>query len=84
MLVELELVEERLKAGHEVLDGATVTDVAKRNGAARWSVRTRLRPYTDSGIAGLVDGTSPTSCGAHPSPCRRPHRPSSRRCQPAP
>jgi hypothetical protein len=32
MLVELGLVEQRLKAVHEVLDGATVTDVAMRNG----------------------------------------------------
>ena len=35
MLVELGLVEQRLKAVHEVLDGATVTDVAKRNGVTR-------------------------------------------------
>ena len=31
MLVELGLVEQWLKAVHGVLDGATVTDVAKRN-----------------------------------------------------
>ena len=28
-------MEQRLKAVHEVLDGATVTDVAKRNGVTR-------------------------------------------------
>ena len=35
MLVELNLVEQRYKAVLEVLDGATVTDVAKRNGVSR-------------------------------------------------
>lgn len=40
MLVELGLVEQRLKAVDEVLDGATVTDVAKRNGVTRQTVPT--------------------------------------------
>jgi hypothetical protein len=35
MLVELGLVEQRYKAVCEVLDGATVTDVAQRNGVSR-------------------------------------------------
>jgi hypothetical protein len=35
MLVELGLVEQRLKAVNEVLDGATVTDLAERNGVTR-------------------------------------------------
>jgi len=63
MLVELGLVEQRLKAVHEVLDGATVTDVARRNGVTRQTVHTWLRRYASSGIAGLVDKTSqPERC----------------------
>jgi transposase InsO family protein len=63
MLVELGLVEQRLKAVHEVLEGATVTDVAKRNGVTRQTVHTWLRRYASSGVAGLVDKTSkPESC----------------------
>jgi transposase InsO family protein len=63
MLVELGLVEQRLKAVHEVLDGATVTDVAKRNGVTRQTVHAWLRRYASSGVAGLVDKTSkPESC----------------------
>lgn len=63
MLVELGLVEQRLKAVHEVLDGATVTDVAMRNGVARQTVHSWLRRYANSGVAGLVDKTSrPESC----------------------
>ena len=63
MLVELGLVEQRLKAVQEVLDGATVTDVAMRNGVTRQTVHTWLRRYANHGIAGLVDKTSkPESC----------------------
>jgi transposase InsO family protein len=63
MLVELGLVEQRLKAVQEVLDGATVTDVAKRSGVTRQTVHTWLRRYASQGIAGLVDRTSkPESC----------------------
>jgi transposase InsO family protein len=63
MLVELGLVEQRLKAVQEVLDGATVTDVAMRNGVTRQTVHTWLRHYASSGVAGLVDKTSrPESC----------------------
>ncbi len=63
MLVELGLVEQRLKAVHEVLDGATVTDVAKRNGVTRQTVHTWLRRYANSGVAGLVDKNSkPERC----------------------
>jgi transposase InsO family protein len=63
MLVELGLVEQRLKAVHEVLDGATVTDVAQRNGVTRQTVHAWLRRYASSGVSGLVDKTSrPESC----------------------
>lgn len=63
MLVELGLVEQRLKAVQEVLDGATVTDVATRNGVTRQTVHAWLRRYASSGMAGLVDKTSkPEHC----------------------
>jgi transposase len=42
MLVELGLVEQRLKAVHEVLDGATVIDVAARLGVTRQTVHVWL------------------------------------------
>ncbi len=58
MLVELGLVEQRYKAVCEVLDGATVTDVARRNGVARQTVHTWLRRYANHGLAGLVDKDS--------------------------
>ncbi len=49
---------------HEVLDdGATVTDVARRNGVTRQTVHEWLRNYAAGGLAGLVDGSSkPHSC----------------------
>jgi transposase-like protein len=63
MRVELGLVEQRYRAVCEVLDGATVTDVAQRNGVTRQTVHTWLRRYASHGIAGLVDKTSrPESC----------------------
>ena len=63
MLVELGLVEQRYKAVSEVLDGATVTDVAKRNGVARQTVHDWLRRYADRGLAGLADRSCrPESC----------------------
>jgi transposase InsO family protein len=69
MLVELGLVEQRLKAVHEVLDGATVTDVAKRNGVTRQTLHGWLRRYANQGGAGLVDKSSkPDSCPHQMSP----------------
>ena len=64
LLVELGLVEQRYNAVREVLDGATVTDVARRNGVSRQTVHTWLRRYASSGIAGLID----SSCRADVSP----------------
>ena len=58
MLVELGLVEQRYKAVQEVLDGATVTDVARRNGVARQTVHDWLRRYAAHGLAGLIDKSS--------------------------
>jgi transposase InsO family protein len=63
VLVELGLVEQRYRAVCEVLDGATVTDVARRNGVVRQTVHDWLRRYAAHGLAGLVEGSSkPQSC----------------------
>ncbi|HVL92887.1 MAG TPA: leucine zipper domain-containing protein, partial [Acidimicrobiales bacterium] len=62
MLVELGLVEQRYKAVCEVLDGATVTDVARRNGVSQ-TLHVWLRAHAAHGLAGLVDRSSrPASC----------------------
>jgi transposase InsO family protein len=64
VLVELGRVEQRYQAVLEVLnDGATVTDVARRNGVARQTVHVWLREYAVHGLAGLADKSSrPASC----------------------
>lgn len=63
MLVELGLVDQRYKAVLEVLDGATVVDVARRNGVVHQTVHHWLRRYARDGLAGLVDGSpKPRSC----------------------
>jgi transposase InsO family protein len=63
VLVELGVVEQRYKAVCEVLDGATVIDVARRNGVARQTVHDWLRAYANHGLAGLADRSSrPESC----------------------
>jgi transposase InsO family protein len=63
VLVELGLVEQRYRAVCEVLDGATVIDVARRNGVARQTVHGWLRAYASGGMAALADRSSkPQSC----------------------
>ena len=64
MLVELGVVEQRYRAVLEVLEGASVTDVAKRYGVARQTVHDWLRRYAnDGGLGGLTDRSSrPESC----------------------
>jgi transposase InsO family protein len=63
MLVELRLVEQRHQAVLEVLDGASVTDVARRFGVARQTVHVWLGRYAGHGLAGLADKSSrPWSC----------------------
>ena len=64
MLVELGVVEQRYRAVLEVLEGATVTDVAKRYGVARQTVHDWLRRYANGGgLGGLADRSSrPESC----------------------
>lgn len=67
MLVELGFVEQRYQAVLEVInDGASVTDVARRNGVARQTVHVWLRKYAAHGLAGLVD--------AAPKPLWCPHQ----------
>lgn len=62
-MVEVGLVEQRLKAVHEVLDGATVVDVAERYGVVRQAVHTWSKNYASDGMGELVDKTSkPESC----------------------
>ena len=62
MLVQLGL-EQRYKAVMEVLDSATVVDVARRNGVVRQTVHDWLRRHAAGGLAGLADGSSkPQSC----------------------
>lgn len=61
--MELGVVEQRYQAVLEVLQGATVTDVARRYGVARQTVHGWLRRYADQGLAGLADRSSkPVSC----------------------
>jgi transposase len=63
MLVELGLVEQRYQAVLEVLNGATVTEVAGRYGVVRQTVHDWLRRYGKEGLAGLVDRSSkPQTC----------------------
>jgi transposase InsO family protein len=69
MLVELRLVEQRYQAVLEVLDGASVTDVARRFGVARQTVHSWLSSYASHGLAGLTDKSSrPLSCPHQMSP----------------
>lgn len=68
MLVELGVVEQRYQAVLEVLQGATVTDVARRYGVARQTVHVWLRRYADRGLAGLVDRSSKPDTCPHQTP----------------
>lgn len=66
MLVELDLVDQRLLAVHEVLDdGETVTDVAEHYGVSRQTLDRWLSRYGAHGVAGLVDGSSAPGSGPH-------------------
>lgn len=63
-MVELNVVEQRYQAVLEVLNqGATVTDVARRNAVSRQTVHSWLHKYGSRGLAGLADGSAkPLSC----------------------
>jgi len=64
MLQELRVGEQRYRAVWEVLEGASVTDVARRFGVSRQSVRSWLIRYAaEGGLGGLGDRSSrPHSC----------------------
>ena len=63
MLVELGMLEQRHKAVLEVLNGATVTDVARRYGVARQTLHDWLRGYARNGMAALSDRScKPATC----------------------
>jgi transposase InsO family protein len=63
VLVELGLVEQRHRAVLEVLDGASVTEVAVLYGVSRKTVHKWLRRYAADGLRGLADRSSrPESC----------------------
>ena len=67
MLVELRVGEQRLRAVWEVLDGASVTEVARRFMVSRQSVHVWLRRY--SADQGLGDRSSrPHACPHQMSP----------------
>jgi transposase len=74
MLQELGLVEQRYHAVLEVLDGATVVDVARRFGVARQTVHVWLVHYARHGLAGLADKSSrPLSCPHQMEPAVEAH-----------
>lgn len=63
MLVEMGLLQQRHSAVLEVMNGASVTDVARRYGVARQTVHKWIRRYARSGFASLADkSTKPGSC----------------------
>ena len=64
MLREWSVAEQRYRAVLEVLDGASVTEVARRYGVSRQTVHAWLRRYAeDGGVVNLDDRTSrPWSC----------------------
>ena len=70
MLVELRVAEQRYRAVCEVLDGASVTEVARRFGVSRQSVHVWLNRYAaEGGLGGLGDLSSrPHSCPHQMSP----------------
>lgn len=62
--VELGVVEQRYQAVLEVLQGARMTDVARRYGVARQTVPGWLRRYADRGSAGSVDRSLEAGTGS--------------------
>jgi transposase InsO family protein len=69
VLVELGVVEQRYKAVSEVLvEGATVTEVARRLGVSRQTVHTWLRRYGNGGMADLADRSSRPDRCPHQTP----------------
>ena len=82
MLVELRVAEQRLRAVWEVLDGASVTEVARRFGVSRQSVHVWLRRYAAD--QGLGDRSSrPYGCPHQMSPVTEARIVEIRRAHPA-
>ena len=62
------MVEQRYDAVREVLDGATVTDVATRYGVDRRTLHRWLLRYASEGLAALADRSSKPDCCPHQIP----------------
>jgi transposase-like protein len=82
MLQELRVGEQRYRAVWEVLDGASVSEVARRFKVSRQSVHVWLRRYAaDQGLGdrssrphGCPHQMGPVAHGATSRKCRRPFR----------
>ena len=70
--------EQRTKASLEALDGASVTEVARRYGVCRRTVRELLREYANEGFSALVD--KPPSPRLARIRCQRSSKTASSRC----
>jgi transposase InsO family protein len=68
MLVELSMVEQRYDAVREVLDGATVKDVATRYGVDRRTLHRWLVRYANEGLTALADKSSKPDRCPHQTP----------------
>jgi hypothetical protein len=69
VLVELGVVEQRYRAVLEVLEGASVVEVARRNGVTRQTVHEWLRRYAgESGLGALADRSSRPAWCPHQMP----------------
>jgi transposase len=63
VLIELGVMQQRHQAVLEILEGASVVEVARRYQVSRQSVHRWLRRYAASGLAGLADHSCrPSSC----------------------
>ena len=73
MLQELRVGEQRYRAVWEVLEGASVVEVARRFGVSRQSVHSCFRRYAaDGGLGGLGDRSSrPHGCPHQMSPATK-------------
>ena len=85
MLQELRVGEQRYRAVWEVLEGASVTEVARRFGVSRQSVHSWLTRYAaDGGLGGLGDRSSrPHVCPHQMSPATEARIVEIRRAHPA-
>jgi transposase InsO family protein len=69
VLVALSVIEQRYRAVVAVLDGASVTEVAREVGVSRQSVHVWVARYRRAGLPGLVDGSHrPQWCPHQASP----------------